>query len=59
MACGTVTEVRDEKLRQVIESTHSRGFSIAHTSLYIYGVCSKCAAARRRKEKKLKEQKNK
>lgn len=57
MACGTVTEVRDDKLRQVIENTHSRGFAIAHTSLYIYGVCSKCAAARRRKEKKLKEQK--
>ena len=55
MACGTVTEVRDDKLRQVIENTHSRGFAIAHTSLYIYGVCSKCAAARRRKEKKLKE----
>ena len=57
MACGTVTEVRDDKLRQVIENTHSRGFAIAHTSLYIYGVCSKSAAARRRKEKKLKEQK--
>ena len=61
MACGSVTEVRDEKLRQVIESTHSKGFSIAHTSLYMYGTCSKCMAARRRrenKEKKLREQRN-
>ena len=61
MSCGSVTEVRDEKLRRVIESTHSKGFSIAHTSLYMYGMCSKCMAVKRRKEtreKKLKEQRN-
>ena len=61
MTCGNVTEVRDEKLRRVIENTHSKGFSIAHTSLYMYGMCSKCMAAKRRrenKEKKLREQKN-
>lgn len=57
MSCGTVTEVEDEKLRQVIENTHSKGFSIAHTTLYMYGTCAKCVAARRRKEKKLQEQK--
>jgi Fur family ferric uptake transcriptional regulator len=57
MACGTVVEVRDDALREVIEHTHSKGFSITHTSLYIYGECSKCAAARKRREKKLKEQK--
>lgn len=57
MSCGTVTEVRDEKLRQVIENTHSKGFTIAHTSLYMYGICAKCAAARRRREKKIREQK--
>ena len=59
MSCGSVTEVRDEKLRQVIENAHSKGFSIAHTSLYMYGTCSKCMAAKRRKEnkeRKLKEQ---
>ena len=58
MACGTVTEIEDDKLRQVIESTHSRGFSIAHTVLYMYGTCAKCTAARKRKEKKMKEQRN-
>ena len=61
MSCGCVTEVRDEKLRRVIESAHSRGFTIAHTSLYMYGMCSKCAAAMRRKESKdknCKEQSN-
>ena len=61
MSCGSVTEVRDEKLRRVIENAHSKGFSIAHTSLYMYGMCSKCMAAKRRrenKEKKLREQRN-
>jgi Fur family ferric uptake transcriptional regulator len=64
MSCGSVTEVRDEKLRRVIENTHSKGFSIAHTSLYMYGTCSKCMAAKRRRENKqkklreLREQKN-
>ena len=61
MSCGSVTEVQDEKLRQVIENAHSKGFSIAHTSLYMYGMCSKCMAAKRRrenKEKKLREQRN-
>ena len=59
MACGAVTEVSDDKLREVIENTQSRGFSVVHTSLYIYGVCSKCAAARRRKERRLREQREK
>lgn len=58
ISCGTVSEVEDEKLRQVIENTHSRGFTIAHTALYMYGICSKCTAARKRKEKKLREQRN-
>ena len=61
MTCGSVTEVRDEKLRRVIENTHSKGFSIAHTSLYMYGMCSKCKAAKSRKEnkdRKLREQRN-
>ena len=58
MSCGNVAEVRDEKLRQVIENAHSKGFAIAHTSLYMYGTCSKCMAAKRRKEKKLREQRN-
>lgn len=58
MACGNVAEVRDEKLRQVIENTHSKGFAIAHTSLYMYGICSKCMVAKRRREKKLREQNN-
>ena len=57
-SCGSVTEVQDDKLRQVIENAHSKGFSIDHTSLYMYGTCSKCLAAKRRrenKERKLRE----
>ena len=55
MGCGTVIEIEDDKLRQVIENIRCKGFSIAHTSLYMYGMCTRCAAARRRKEKKIRE----
>ena len=58
-SCGSVTEVQDDKLRHVIENAHSKGFSIDHTSLYMYGTCSKCMAAKRRREsreRKLREQ---
>ena len=51
MACGTVTEVRDDKLRQVIENTHSRGFAIAHTSLYIWCVLEMCSSPTPQREK--------
>lgn len=58
MGCGTVIEIEDDKLRQVIENTRCKGFTIAHTSLYMYGMCTKCAAARRRKEKRIRELRN-
>lgn len=58
-SCGEVIEVNDEKLRRVIEDAHCKGFSIAHTSLYMYGTCTKCMAARRRRERKIQEQRNK
>ncbi|MBO5679866.1 MAG: transcriptional repressor [Bacteroidaceae bacterium] len=58
MGCGSVIELEDDKVRQVIENTRLKGFSIAHASLYMYGMCSKCTAARRRREKKIREMRN-
>ena len=60
MSCGRVSEVRDEKLRQAIENAHSKGFTIVHSAFYMYGICSKCVASKRRlssKGQKQKEQK--
>ena len=60
MSCGRGSEVRDEKLRQAIENAHSKGFTIVHSAFYMYGICSKCVASKRRlssKGQKQKEQK--
>lgn len=47
--CGRVTEFQNDGLRQAIENTRHRGFSLSHYSLYMYGVCAKCERNRKRK----------
>ena len=49
--CGKVTEFLDENLKQAIANTKLKKFHASHYSLYIYGVCSKCTWAKRRKKK--------
>ena len=49
--CGKVTEFEDEKLKHVIAEAKLSRFTASHYSLYIYGICSKCASIRRRKKK--------
>ena len=49
--CGIVTEFEDEKLKQAIVETKFKRFTTTHYSLYIYGMCSKCASAKRKKKK--------
>lgn len=49
--CGKVTEFQDESLKQAIANTKLKKFTATHYSLYIYGVCSKCTWAKRRKKK--------
>ena len=49
--CGKVTEFQDENLKQAIANTKLKKFHASHYSLYIYGVCSKCTWAKRRKKK--------
>ena len=48
--CGKVTELEDENLKKAIVETKLKKFTASHYSLYIYGVCSKCTWARRRKK---------
>ena len=48
-SCGKVTEFSDENLRLAIEQAKLKGFSMSHYSLYIYGLCSKCANAKKKK----------
>ena len=47
--CGKVTELEDENLKKAIVETKLKKFTASHYSLYIYGVCSKCTWAKRRK----------
>lgn len=48
--CGKVTEFQNETLKSAIASTKMNRFQMSHYSLYIYGICSKCAWAKRRKK---------
>ena len=44
-------KVEDETLKQAIADTKLKGFHASHYSLYIYGLCNKCMAAKRKKSK--------
>ena len=48
--CGKVTEFQNEELQHAIENTKLSRFQLSHYSLYIYGVCSKCTWAKRKKK---------
>ena len=48
--CGKVSEFEDDNLKQAIAQTKLKGFYASHYSLYIYGLCSKCMAAKRKKK---------
>ncbi len=52
--CGKVTEFQDERLKQAVVETKLRRFTASHYSLYIYGVCSRCANAKKRKINNIK-----
>ena len=48
--CGKVTEFQDTELQQAIEHTRLNRFTLSHYSLYMYGLCSKCDRANKRKK---------
>ena len=51
--CGKTTEMTDEKIRRQIGEMRTRRFTMTGWSLNIYGMCSKCMASLKRKQKKL------
>ena len=48
--CGKVTEFQNESLQCAIESTKLNRFQLSHYSLYIYGLCSRCVRANKKKK---------
>ena len=62
--CGKVTEIKSQKIAQVINGQHLKRFRRDGFSLYIYGICSTCQAkltrlARQKNAMKKNNQKNK
>ncbi len=46
--CGKVSEVHEERLQKLIGETRFPKFQMSHYSLYIYGICNKCAQIKRK-----------
>lgn len=53
--CSCVTECQDPKIDSQVREIRMRRFTMAGYSLYVYGVCSRCAASMRRRKKKTNE----
>ncbi len=49
--CGKVSELHSEELQKVIANLKMRRFQMSHYSLYIYGICSKCATQKKKQRK--------
>ena len=56
--CGSVVEFVDEELTRQIRQLKLSRFRQSNYSLYIYGECSRCVAARRRRERQLLNKNN-
>ena len=57
--CGKVTEFQNEELQHAIENTRLGRFNLTHYSLYMYGLCSRCERANKRKNKNNNNKKEK
>ena len=49
--CGMVQDVHFDAITNYITTRHVRGFIVDPSDLYVYGLCSKCKAALRRKQR--------
>lgn len=47
--CGKVTEFQNETLKAAIANTKMNRFQMSHYSLYIYGICGRCARMKKKK----------
>lgn len=56
MACGQAEDYFSERLAHHVGNARIRAFKTDYSHIYLYGICTKCAAAQRRKNKKLLKQ---
>lgn len=52
--CGALKEFHDERLLNALSGIRVGKFCVEGYSLYVRGICAKCASAMRRKRKKMK-----
>ena len=52
MDCGQIMNLTNDRLTSRLEETRIRGFKSDLAYIYLYGLCTKCSAARRRRKKK-------
>ena len=57
--CGSVTEMNDDLVSRRIEEMRTKRFTMSGWSLNVYGLCTKCMTALKRKQKKLNKDKEK
>jgi Fur family ferric uptake transcriptional regulator len=48
--CGEMWEMKEELLFSIIKNRKLKNFTPSHFALYIYGTCSKCKTAQKRKK---------
>lgn len=52
--CGQVTEFQNDELQHAIASSPMKRFQMSHYTLYIYGMCRKCANQKKRRNNSIK-----
>ena len=49
--CGKVIEFEAELIKQAVAATKLKRFTPSHYSLYVYGICTRCSTAKKRKKR--------
>ncbi|MDI9605242.1 MAG: transcriptional repressor [Bacteroidota bacterium] len=58
-SCGEVWEMKNDDLLTPVQLKKIRRFTVNYYSMYIYGVCSKCAHAKRMELRRLEREESK
>ncbi|MCQ2083787.1 MAG: transcriptional repressor [Bacteroidaceae bacterium] len=57
--CGKVTDIQDRKIDTQIHDLKMRRFQMTGYSIQVFGLCSKCSQALKRRMKKIENKRNK
>ena len=57
--CGQITEIQNKRIDRLVHEMKLRRFQMTGYSLQIFGLCSKCSQALKRRMKQIKNRQNK